>query len=47
MVGPTRSGDVDSLAVGVEALEECAAYSESTGTRYGLGDGDTIFFDGR
>ena len=46
VVCPRRGGDVDGLAVWVVSLEERTTYSQSACTGDGLGDGDTIFFDG-
>lgn len=45
VVCPRRVGDVDGLCVRVESLEECATYSQGTGTRDGLCNGDAVFFE--
>lgn len=48
VVGPAWGGDEDLFlfAVWVEALEEGGAYPQGAGAGDGLGDGDTVFFDG-
>lgn len=46
VVCPRRGGDIDGLVMRVMALEEGTTYSQSTSAGDGLGDGDTIFFDG-
>ena len=48
VVGPAGSGEVDLLRVRVEALQESTTDSQSTGTRDGLGDNETVVLeDGR
>jgi hypothetical protein len=45
VVCPRRGRDVDGLCVRIETFEESATYSQGTGTRDGLCDGDAVFLE--
>jgi hypothetical protein len=48
VVGPAGSREIDLLCAGIETLKESAADPQSTGTRDGLGDHETVLLqDGR